>query len=162
MKEIQLSGATLAYLGDAVIEIMVREYIIRLGITDPGKLNAVAKKFVSAKAQSAGVEHILTHLSEEETAVYKRGRNAHGISVPRSATVAEYRRATGLEALFAYLHLSGERERLRELFEITFEEVIGELSHPISKSGAAAKATSAAAEHITERNDQSYHGTEEN
>ncbi len=131
MNEKLLSGATLAYLGDAVIEIMVRQAIIESGVTDPGKLNAIAKKFVSAKAQSAGVEHVLSQLSDEELAIYKRGRNAHGISVPRSATVGEYRRATGLEALFAYLHLCGRRERLCELFAITFEEALGALPQPI-------------------------------
>ena len=115
-----LPGASLAYLGDAVLEIMTRQYLLSTGVTNPGKLNRLALDYVKAVNQSAGVERILPLLTEAEEAVYKKGRNAHGISAPKSASVSEYRRATGLEALFAYLYLGGEQERMEELYRAAF------------------------------------------
>ncbi len=115
-----MSGAVLAYLGDAVIEIMTRQRVIESGVTNVGKLNKMASKYVRATVQSEGVERMLPHLSEEETDIFKRGRNAHGVAVPKSATALEYRRATGMEALFAYLYINGRNERLAELFDIAF------------------------------------------
>ena len=111
----QMSGAALAYLGDAVLEILVRERLVGTGIAHAGKLNDLSKKYVTAVKQSAGLEVLLPLLTEEETAVFHRGRNAAG-QHPKSASVAEYRRATGFEALFGYLWLSGKTERLYELF----------------------------------------------
>ena len=113
------SPLTLAYLGDCVYELLVREALVRKGNKPNGKLHGEATKFVSAKGQSEAflkIEHILT---EEELAVFKRGRNAH--SVPNKNNDAdEYRRATGLETLFGYLRLCGDDERIAELFrEIT-------------------------------------------
>ena len=115
-----LSGAPLAYLGDSVLEIITREYLLSTGITDVGKLNSMALSFVKATVQSDALERILPHLSEEEERVFKRGRNAHGISIPKSASAGQYRRATGLEALFGYLYLQNKPERLKELFVIGF------------------------------------------
>jgi len=128
-----MNGATLAYLGDAVIEILVRESVIESGISDPGRLNALARNFVRAKAQSAGVDKILGILTEEELNIYKRGRNAHGISAPKSASVGEYRRATGMEAIFAYLHLENRKERMKELFEIAFSDSLAAMNNPQSQ-----------------------------
>jgi len=85
-----------------------------------GRLNNMALSYVRATAQSDAVERILPHLTEEETAVFKRGRNAHGIAIPKSASASQYRRATGLEALFGYLSLHGREERMKELFLIGF------------------------------------------
>lgn len=116
-----LPGAALAYLGDSVLEVLTRTYLLSLGETNPGKLNRLALDFVKAVNQSAGVEKILPLLTAQEEAVYRRGRNAHGISAPKSATVQEYRRATGLEALFAYLYLGGETERMQVLFRTAFD-----------------------------------------
>lgn len=123
-----MSGAVLAYLGDAVIEIMTRQRVIESGVTNVGKLNKMAAKYVRATVQSEGVERMLPYLSEEETDVFKRGRNAHGVAIPKSATALEYRRATGMEALFAYLYLNGRSERLSELFDIAFPKEETEIS----------------------------------
>lgn len=119
-----LSGATLAYLGDAVLEVLVRRYLVGLGIADGGALSHLALNFVRATAQSAGMDKLMPHLTEEEEYIFKRGRNAHGISIPKSASAAEYRRATGMEALFAYLDLSGQQARAEELFGIAYADVM--------------------------------------
>ena len=116
------SGLTLAYLGDAVLEVLVRKRLLDLGVTDVGRLNKLALHYVRAVDQSAAVERILPHLSEEEEAVFKRGRNSHGVSAPKSATIAEYRRATGMEALFGWLYLAGEQERMEQLFALAYPE----------------------------------------
>ena len=118
--EMLLSGTSLAYLGDAVFELITRQYLLSTGVTDVGKLNKMALSYVKATSQSDAVERLLPVLTDEETAVYKRGRNANGISIPKSASAPQYRRATGLEALFAHLYANGEKERLRELFLIGF------------------------------------------
>ena len=108
-------GGALAYLGDAVFEVLVRERLVKSGVSDPGKLNAMALSYVRATAQSAGLERLLPHLSEQEEADFRRGRNGAGAH-PKSATALEYRRATGLEALFGALYLRGEAERAKDLF----------------------------------------------
>ena len=118
--EMLLGGTSLAYLGDAVFELITRQYLLSTGVTDVGKLNKMALSYVKATAQSEAVERLLPHLTDEEVQIYKRGRNANGISIPKSASASQYRRATGLEALFAHLYARGERERLKELFVIGF------------------------------------------
>ena len=118
MKEV--SGEALAYLGDCVIELLVREHLVGLGISGSGNLNRASLAFVKASAQCAAMQNILPLLTEEETTVYKRGRNMSGGNVPKSATMAEYRTATGMEALFGYLHLTGKRERMAELFRAAY------------------------------------------
>lgn len=115
-----LSGAPLAYLGDAVLELMTRQVLLSRGVTDVGKLNAMAVTFVKATAQSEAVERILPLLNEEETQVFKRGRNAHGIAIPKSASASQYRRATGFEALFGYLYLNRQYERIKTLFTAAY------------------------------------------
>ncbi len=119
-----LSGAPLAYLGDAVLELITRRYLLSTGIIDVGKLNQMALSYVRATAQSEAVERLMPHLTEEETAVFKRGRNAHGIAIPKSASASQYRRATGMEALFGYLYLQGREERMAELFRIGYDLTI--------------------------------------
>ncbi|MBE6657702.1 MAG: ribonuclease III [Ruminococcaceae bacterium] len=113
----EYSGAALAYLGDAVMEVLVRQMLVRRGIGNAGKLSAYALNYVRATNQSRGLEGLLPYLTEEENAVYHRGRNAAGAH-PKSASVNDYRRATGLEALFGYLHLKGDTARLEELFAL--------------------------------------------
>lgn len=108
---------TLAYMGDAVFELLTRERIVLAGEKPPAKLNRLARGYVTAVAQSAAVERLLPLLDEDETAVYKRGRNAKSAHAPKSAGAVEYRRATGLECLFGYLYLAGRIERARALFE---------------------------------------------
>lgn len=118
--EALLSGTALAYLGDAVLELITRQYLLSKGVTDVGKLNAMALSYVKATSQSEAVQKILPYLTEEETHIFKRGRNAHGVSIPKSASASQYRRATGLEALFAHLYMIGKEERMKELFIIGF------------------------------------------
>ena len=115
-----LNGLSLAYLGDAVLEVQTRKRLLCLGITDLKTLNKKALSYVRAVDQSAAVERLLPHLSEEEEAVYKRGRNSHGVSAPKSASIAEYRRATGMEALFGWLYLKEEHARIEELFALAY------------------------------------------
>lgn len=113
----EMSSSALAYLGDAVLEVMVRRMLVETGVGSAGKLNELSRAYVRATRQSAGLERLLPHLTEEETAVYRRGRNAAGAH-PKSATVGEYRRATGFEALLGYLYLKNDTERLTELFRL--------------------------------------------
>lgn len=115
-----LGSGALSYLGDSVLEVITRQYLISKGITELGKLNKEALLFVRATAQSEAVEKILPVLSETEMQVFKRGRNAHGVSIPKSASAGQYRRATGLEALFGYLYIADENERMKELFCIGY------------------------------------------
>jgi ribonuclease-3 family protein len=115
-----LPGGALAYLGDAVFEVTVRRALLGRGITSPGALNREALHYVTAVAQSRAVEKILPLLSPDEADVFRRGRNAGDLTPPRSATHGEYRRATGLEALFGYLYIKGDTARIEELFEAGF------------------------------------------
>lgn len=111
----------LAYLGDAVIEVMVRERLVREGLCGSARLNEAAQAYVRATAQSDAVDRVLPLLDEREMSVYRRGRNAgHGKNTPHSASMAEYRRATGLEVLFGQLKLDGNDDRLRELFDAAY------------------------------------------
>jgi ribonuclease-3 family protein len=118
----EFSGSALAYLGDAVIELMARKKVVLTHRERAGKLNEYARSYVTARAQSAALDKILPILTEEEIAVYKRGRNINGTAIPKSASAGEYRRSTGLEVLFASLYLDDKQERLAELFEAAFLE----------------------------------------
>ena len=130
----ELNGSALAYLGDAAFEVLVRRYLLRLGISSSGKLNKLALDFVRATAQSAALDNILPLLTETEEYIYKRGRNANGIAIPRSASAVEYRRATGLEALFGYLDLTGQSERAEELFRLAYADVMNSIENPDDSS----------------------------
>ncbi len=116
-----LDGASLAYLGDCVFELWVRERLLRQGIVHSGALNAASHKYVTAKSQSAAFHRIEALLTEEETAFFKRGRNSPHLSVPKSASGAEYRTATGFETLCAALWLGEKKERLFALLEQAFD-----------------------------------------
>lgn len=117
-KRADITPAALAYLGDSVIEVLTRERLVSAGIPDSARLNLAAAKYVRATVQSDAVERILPLLDEAEAAVYRRARNVGHTNTPRSASPAEYRRATGMEALFGWLWLGGEegKTRARELF----------------------------------------------
>jgi len=106
-----LSPLTLAFVGDGVYGLMVREHLACEANRPVGTLHKASVDLVRAEAQSAAMERLLPLLSEAEEAVFRRGRNAH-----TSRNSPEYHRATGLEALFGYLYLDGQRDRLRELF----------------------------------------------
>ena len=118
------STASLAYLGDCALEICVREYLVReKGISSSAKLNKAALEFVAAPKQARAMENILPLLTEEEEAVFKRGRNQSHSNTPKAATPSEYRTATGLEALFGWLWLARNKERIDELFYKAYELV---------------------------------------
>ena len=119
----QMKTADLAYLGDAVIELWVRERLLQKGVCGSGRLNRAALCYVKATAQAAAVLDLLPLLTEEETAIWKRGRNSHCGSVPKSANVAEYRAATGLEVLCGWLKLSNRQERIEELLTIGYRSM---------------------------------------
>ena len=114
------STASLAYLGDCIIELCVREYLVESGVSSSAELNKRALEFVRAAAQAEAMKNLLPLLDEEENAVFHRGRNLGHTNTPRAATVAQYRAATGMEALFGYLHLAGKQERIKELFAMAY------------------------------------------
>ena len=111
-----------ATLGDAVYELVVRTILVREMTGRTKDMNRKAIKAVSAKAQSEMMNTIEPLLSEEEEAVYRRGRNANSPTMAKNATVAEYRRATGFEALIGYLYLKGDTERITELVRAAFPD----------------------------------------
>lgn len=117
----EISTEALAYLGDSVIELKVRELLVKQGILGSGNLNRASLTYVKATAQAAAMRRLLPLLNEEETAIFKRGRNMSGGNVPKSATMSEYRTATGMEVLFGYLHLLGQKERIDLLFEEAYK-----------------------------------------
>ena len=116
-----LSVLAFAHVGDAVYELMVRTWLCMQGVSTAKQIHNRTIEFVAARAQAAAAEQIMPELSEEELAVFKRGRNAHVNSVPRGSTYEEYHIATGIETLFGYLYLNGNIKRLDELFELILE-----------------------------------------
>lgn len=115
-------GATLAFLGDCVFELWVRERLVRKGVRGSGALNDASHAFVTAKAQAAAFRRIEGMLTEEENDFFRRGRNSTHLSAPRTATGAEYRTATGFETLCAALHLLGRAARLDALLTAAFAD----------------------------------------
>ena len=110
----QLSPQTLAFVGDGVYDLLVREYLVKQANRPVGELNKLKVKLVNCKANYAQL--LLPDLTDSEVAVYKRGRNATTQNTPKNANVADYHSATGLEALFGYLYLNNELPRIKELF----------------------------------------------
>ena len=111
-----ISTPALAYLGDCVIELLVRRSLVLSGMGTSKALNRAALDYVSAPAQAEAMKRILPLLNEVEEGYFRRGRNIGHTNTPKRATVSEYRAATGMEALFGYLHLTGQTERAEELF----------------------------------------------
>ena len=116
-----ISNLGLAHVGDAVFELLCRSHLCARGGKNVGNLHRDTVAMVKAPAQARFVENLLPHLTEEELAYYRRGKNAHVHAVPKGATPAEYAKATGLEALFGALYLSGQTDRLNELFQLIVE-----------------------------------------
>ena len=114
----ELSPLTLAFIGDTVFDLLVREKLICEANRPANDLHNLAVQKVKASAQAGFVEKILPHLNEKEVAVYKRGRNAKSGHLPKNASQSDYHMATGFEALIGYLYLSNEIERIKELFHI--------------------------------------------
>jgi ribonuclease-3 family protein len=114
----EISPLTLAFVGDGVYDLLVREYLVRKANRPVGELNKIKVSLVNCRSQAEFAKVILPQLTEQETAVYKRGRNSAPKCTPKNGTVADYHSATGLESLFGYLHLKGEKERVDELFSL--------------------------------------------
>lgn len=110
------SPLALAFIGDAVFDLLVRDMLINQANRPVGELNKRKVSFVNCKSQAQIAEKLIPSLSEKELSVYKRGRNAAPKCTPKNGSVADYHSATGLEALFGYLHINGEAERINELF----------------------------------------------
>ena len=116
----EMSTPALAYLGDCVIELCVREYLVESGLSTSRNLNKEALNYVRASAQAEAMKNLFPLLTEEEEAFFKRGRNIGHTNVPKNATVSDYRTATGMEVLFGYLHVSHQKERIDELFRAAY------------------------------------------
>lgn len=119
------SNLALAHIGDGVFELLCRSYLCRKGVQTVDKLHKDTVKLVKATAQAQFADKMLPHLTEIELSYYRRGKNAHVHAVPKGATPADYAKATGLEAMFGYLHLSGQDSRANEIFGLVMEELYG-------------------------------------
>ena len=120
----EISPLTLAFVGDGVYDLLVRDYLVNSANRPVGELNKIKVSFVNCKSQAQYAQMLLPHLSEKETAIYKRGRNAAPKCIAKNGSVADYHSATGLESLFGYLHLNGEESRVEELFELIIHSSI--------------------------------------
>ena len=109
------SPLTLAYMGDAAYELVIRTMLVDRGNRQPSKLHRLSSGLVKAGTQAAMAEAIAPLLTEEEMQVYRRGRNAKSATIAKNATVSDYRRATGFEGLMGYLYLRGEQRRMIDL-----------------------------------------------
>lgn len=115
LKEVDMkaySPLTLAYIGDAVYELVIRTMVVEKGNRQASQLHRLTTSYVKAQAQAAMIEALEPELTEEELAIYKRGRNAKSYTSAKNASILDYRKATGLEALIGYLYLSGREERV--------------------------------------------------
>jgi len=111
----QLSPLVLAYIGDSIYDLVIKTWVIEQGNMQVNKLNKKTSSIVKAESQSVMIGAIEPMLSGHEEAVYKRGRNAKSYTSAKNASIGDYRRATGFEALMGYLYLSGQYERMMEL-----------------------------------------------
>jgi ribonuclease-3 family protein len=118
-----ISNLGLAHIGDGVFELLCRSYLCASGGKNVGNLHKQTVAMVKAPSQARFADKLMPFLTEEELAYYRRGKNSHVHAVPKSATPAEYAKATGLEALFGALWLLGRTERLNELFNAVMEMV---------------------------------------
>ncbi len=111
------SPLTLAYIGDGVFDLVIRSVVVAKGNTKANRLHQRTSRIVKAKTQAEIIEYLKPFLTQEEADVYRRGRNANSPTMAKNATMADYRRATGLEALVGYLYLTDRFERLVELIK---------------------------------------------
>ena len=117
----QYSPLALAYMGDCIFDLCVREYLLKQANMPANKLHQKSKALVNATSQSKMYKSLIDMVSEEEKAILKRGRNANSNTKAKNATMIDYKNATGLEALFGYLYLKGEQQRINELFKICLD-----------------------------------------
>ena len=109
------SPLTLAFIGDGIYDLIIRSVVVGKGNSHVNNLHKRASRLVKAQSQSELIRALLPELTEEETAVYKRGRNAKSTTVAKNATISDYSRATGFEALIGYLYLEDQMDRIMEL-----------------------------------------------
>ena len=121
----QINATTLAYLGDSVYEVYIREHLVRSGIFKVDRLHKAATKYVSAKAQSMIISKLREEkfLTDEEEVVYKRGKNRHTNTLPKNTSLMTYKEATGFEALIGYLYILGKNDRIIEIINKAIEIV---------------------------------------
>ena len=113
----------LAFIGDGVYDLLVREYLVTHSSAHVGELNRQKVELVNCKSQAAFMKEIMEHLTEEELEVYKRGRNTKVNSASKHSTLSDYHAATGMEALFGFLYLKGRQERINELFTLIINNI---------------------------------------
>ena len=118
-----ISNLGLAHMGDCVYEMLVRAYLCAQGNKTVAQLHKQTITMVKATYQAEFVDKMLPLLAEDEMTYYRRGKNSHVHAVPKSATPAQYAKATGLEAMFGYLFLSGKKERANEIFNLVMKEM---------------------------------------
>lgn len=125
MKTIEMNSLTLAYMGDAVIELYVRRHLIHQKAVKPGQLHQQAIHYVSAESQAVFLAHLIekNRLSDHESAIIRRGRNAKSASKPKNAGLAEYKSSTAFEALIGYLYFENQHDRINSLMEQLFYDV---------------------------------------
>lgn len=111
-----LSPQTLAFVGDGVYDLLVREYLVSVANRPVGELNKLKVSLVNCQSQAKFIRELLPDLTDEEVAVFKRGRNCYTSNTPKNSSNADYHAATGLEALFGYLYLNNNLIRIKELF----------------------------------------------
>ena len=131
MKEVEPEGyspLTLAYIGDSIYDLIIKSLVINEGNRQVQKLHQKTSSYVQASAQSKMMRTMQEHLTEEEHAVYKRGRNAKSYTSAKNASISDYRRATGFEALMGYLYMSGRYERMCELIKDALDYLESEKS----------------------------------
>ena len=119
----QISALGLAYIGDAIYEVYVRSHVLAAGDTNVNRLHKMSTGYVSAKAQSRIIHSIADELTEEEFAVYKRGRNAHSNTSAKNADIVDYRHATGFETLIGYLFVSKKFDRMCEIINLALNYI---------------------------------------
>ena len=117
------SPLTLAYIGDAIYDLIIRTIVVERANRPANKLHKTVVRYVNAGTQAQMIMALEEELTEEEKAVYHRGRNAKSYTSAKNASIADYRKATGLEALFGYLYLQGEMDRLLMLVRLAFEKM---------------------------------------
>ena len=120
----QLNAGALAYLGDSVLECLIRQALIMKGFEKSAHLNKEALNYVTAVNQCKAYARIEGSLDEKESAIFRRGKNCSHLNIPKSASAIEYKTATGFEAIFGYLHLCKENNRIDELFKLAYPELI--------------------------------------
>ena len=126
LKEVDIraySPLTLAYIGDCVYDLVIRTVLVERGNEPANKLHKKTVAYVKAQTQAAMIEALLPYLTEEEEAVYKRGRNAKSYTSAKNASIGDYRKATGMEALVGYLYLTGQEARIMELIKTGLKEL---------------------------------------